>query len=61
MAMSTNKSRSGIIVILAALLLGSLSSAAWTFQEPKRNPTSEEERREALERDLFLMAKQCRS
>jgi general secretion pathway protein D len=50
MAMSTNKSRSGIIVILAALLLGSLSTAAWTFQDPNRPPTSEEERRQALER-----------
>ena len=48
MVMSTKKSRSAIIVILAALLMGGLSSAAWTFQE-KRVPTSEEEKKRALD------------
>jgi hypothetical protein len=43
-------SRSALIVILAALLMGGLSSAGWTFQEPRRTPTSEEDRKRALER-----------
>jgi general secretion pathway protein D len=50
MAISTSKPRTAIIVILAALLIGSLSSAAWTFQDPKRPPATEEERRRGLER-----------
>jgi type II secretory pathway component GspD/PulD (secretin) len=50
MAMNIKKSRKVTTVILAALLIGCLSSAAWTFQEPKRTPTSEEGRRQALER-----------
>jgi general secretion pathway protein D len=50
MAISTKISRSAVIVILAALLMGGLSSAAWTFQDPKRPPTSEEERKRALDR-----------
>jgi general secretion pathway protein D len=49
MAMRIKKSRNAIIVILAALLIGSLSSAGWTFQEPKRTPASEEDRKRALE------------
>lgn len=54
MVISTKKSRSASIVILAALLMGSLSSAAWTFQDPKRAPTVEELRKQVFER----MAKQ---
>lgn len=50
MAKSTNKPWSAIIVIMTALLMCSLSSAAWTFQEPKPAPTSEAERKQALER-----------
>lgn len=50
MAMSVRKSWSVTIVILAALLICSFSSAAWTFQDPQRTPMSEEERRQALER-----------
>jgi general secretion pathway protein D len=50
MAMNIKNSRNVIIIILAALLLGGLSSAAWTFQEPKRTPASEEGRKRALER-----------
>jgi general secretion pathway protein D len=50
MAMNFRKSRNAITVILAALLMGGLSSSAWTFQEPKRTPTSEAGRRQALER-----------
>jgi general secretion pathway protein D len=49
MAMCTRNSRNAIIVILAALLIGGLSSAAWTFQEPRRAPASEEEKKRALE------------
>jgi general secretion pathway protein D len=49
MAMRTRNSRNAIIAILAALLIGSLSSAAWTFQEPRRTPVSEEDRKRALE------------
>ena len=49
MVMITQKSRSAIIVILAALLMGSFSSAAWTFQDQKRVPTSEEEKKRALD------------
>jgi general secretion pathway protein D len=49
MAMRTRNSRNAIIVILAALLIGSLSSAAWTFQEPRRTPASEEDRKRALQ------------
>jgi general secretion pathway protein D len=50
MAMNIKKSRNALTVILAALLMGVLSSVAWTFQEPKRTPTSEEGRKQALER-----------
>jgi general secretion pathway protein D len=49
MVMITKKSRSAIIVILAALLMGSLSSAALTFQDQRRVPTSDEEKRRALD------------
>jgi general secretion pathway protein D len=49
MAMSIRKSRSAIISVFAALLIGSLSSAAWTFQDGRRTPASEEDRRRALE------------
>jgi general secretion pathway protein D len=50
MAMKIENHRTVITVILAALLMGGLSSAAWTFQEPKRPATSEEARKLALER-----------
>jgi len=49
MVMSTKKHRNAIIAILAALLMGSLSSAAWTFQDQRRVPTSDEEKRRALD------------
>lgn len=49
MVMITKKFRSAIIVILAALLMGSLSSAALTFQDQRRVPTSDEEKRRALD------------
>ena len=55
MAMSVKKSRSAIIVILAALLIGGLSSAAWT-QQPRRTPTSDAEMKRALQR----LSKQAR-
>lgn len=59
MAMSTRISRNAIIVILAALLIGGLSSAAWTFQSPQAqrggrssrpSTTTPEDRRKMLER-----------
>ena len=59
MAMSTRISRNAIIVILAALLIGGLSSAAWTFQSPQAprggrssrpSPSTPEDRRKMLER-----------
>ena len=49
MVISTKKHRNAIIAILAALLMGSLSSAAWTFQDQRRVPTSDEEKRRALD------------
>jgi len=49
MAMSIKNFRSAPIVILAALLIGILSSAAWT-QQTRRTPTSEAERKRALDR-----------
>jgi general secretion pathway protein D len=48
MAMSVRKPWSAGIVICAALLMGSLSSAAWTPQE--QTPASEAERKRLLER-----------
>jgi general secretion pathway protein D len=50
MATSINKSMNSIIVICAALLMGSLSSAAWTPQQQGSPPTSDRERRQMLER-----------
>ena len=50
MAMSINRSWNSIIVIFAALLMGSLSSAAWTPQQQGSPPTSDRERRQLLER-----------
>lgn len=44
------KNWSTIVVVFAALVMGSLSSAAWVSQEPDRSPISEEERRRVLER-----------
>jgi general secretion pathway protein D len=48
--MSTRKNWSAIIVILAALFICGLSTAVRAFQEPGQAPTSESERRQALER-----------
>ena len=50
MIIGINKSWSAIIVIVAALLMGSLSSAAWSPQAPERAPTPETERKRLLER-----------
>jgi general secretion pathway protein D len=50
MIISSKKSWSAIIVLGSALLMGSLSSAAWAPQQPKSAPTSEEERKRMLER-----------
>jgi general secretion pathway protein D len=50
MAMISNKSWSVFIIMAAALLLGSLSSAAWTAQRQARSPTSENERKQMVER-----------
>jgi hypothetical protein len=45
-----HKSKRAILVIAIAMLLGCLSSAAWAPQEPARSPSSEEERKRALDR-----------
>jgi general secretion pathway protein D len=50
MSMNIENNRTVITVILAALLMGGLSSAAWTFQVPQRPPTSEDARKRMLER-----------
>ncbi|MBN1571088.1 MAG: hypothetical protein JXA73_24850 [Acidobacteria bacterium] len=44
------QSWSAIFVIGAALLIGSLSSAAWSTQAPERAPTSESERKRMMDR-----------
>ena len=56
MATSMKKSRSAIIVILAALLIGGLTSAAWTQQPSSRTPASQD----AMKRALQRLAKQAR-
>jgi general secretion pathway protein D len=50
MAMSTKKSWSAIIVIFTALLMGSLSSAAWTPQDQSKTPNQDEVRKQLLDR-----------
>jgi type II secretory pathway component GspD/PulD (secretin) len=49
MAMSMQKSWSARAVIIAAMLMGSISSAAWSPQEPGRSPALEEQRRRLQE------------
>ncbi|MDM7994297.1 MAG: type II secretion system secretin GspD [Acidobacteriota bacterium] len=50
MIINSNKSCSAIIVIVFALLAGTLSSAALSPQQPQRVPTPEEQRKRMLER-----------
>lgn len=50
MIIGIKKSWSAIVVIGAALLMGSLSSAAWAPQTPERAPTTESERKRLLDR-----------
>jgi general secretion pathway protein D len=49
MTTSTNKSLSAIFAICCALLLGSLSSSEWTLPAQVRPPSSESEKKQALE------------
>ena len=50
MVMNINKLRSPIMAISAALLMSCLVSAAWTPQEPSREPATEKDRKQVLER-----------
>src|SRR5512136_362706 len=50
MAMSNYKSRSAVLVICSALLLSGLASTAWTLQDQGRPPTSDAEKKQAMER-----------
>jgi general secretion pathway protein D len=49
MVMNMEKSWSATAVIFAALLMGGISLAAWSPQEPGRSPSIEEERKRLLE------------
>ncbi|MBN2337372.1 MAG: hypothetical protein JXP48_02430, partial [Acidobacteria bacterium] len=50
MATRIGRSWSFTAVICASLILGALHSAGWAVQEPGRPPTTESQRREAIER-----------
>lgn len=50
MATRIGRSWSFTIIICTSLILGALYSAGWAVQEPDRPPTSESQRREAIER-----------
>ncbi|NLV32346.1 MAG: hypothetical protein GXY47_14460 [Acidobacteria bacterium] len=50
MATRIGRSWSFTVVICASLILGALHSAGWAVQEPGRPPTTESQRREAIER-----------
>ena len=50
MATRIGRSWSFTVIICTSLILGALYSAGWAVQEPGRPPTSESQRREAIER-----------